>query len=306
MGVMYSAAFRNPASPGSDPPSLRRLVIRGAKGSRLDTSATTRCQVSDAELKEKGESACPAASRIGMGSARVKPMLLPLVDFRATLFNADHDQLELLTGDPPTPPTVVHGYIRDEIVDSPIPTCLNGGYAPQDCPTDQVALVSNTLSIPALTTGVGAARRHYMTNPPTCPPSRRWQTPVTFYYGDGVVETLVTEQPCQPAAVAGTARLAVSVPQRALRVALRTRSLRVAVRVIGATRATAVRAALRRVRRGGRAGRRILGRTSRPVTVAPKRNIRLRLRDSRLSRGRYEVAVRAPGFRRTLRRFSLR
>jgi len=303
-GFTYKASFRNPTNPGADPPPLRRLVIKGAEGSAIDTQVTTRCQVSDAKLRQEGEAACPPASRIGGGSAKVKASLLPTVSYRSVLFNADHDQLELLTGAPPAPNVVVHGYIKGDIIDSPIPTCINGGYVPKDCPTDQATLLSNTLSAPALTTGSGATRRAYFTTPPTCPSSGMWQTPVTFFYGDGVEETLVTEQPCVAPAKARPS-LSVRIAAPRARAARGLRALRVSVRVRGAPVARRVRAAVRRIGRNGKPGR-VRGRLRRPVTVRGKRVVALRLRRRGLSRGRYEVAVRAPGLRRTVRRFTVR
>jgi hypothetical protein len=79
---------------------------------------------------------------------------------------------------------------------SPIPTCLNGGYAPQDCPSDQVSLISNELSIPPFVSDSG---RSYFTTPRRCPKSGAWTSPVTFRFGDGVTETLITKQPCERA-----------------------------------------------------------------------------------------------------------
>lgn len=295
-GFTYSASFRDPASPGADPPPLRRLVITGAEGSQIDTGATERCAATDAQLKQEGEAACPDASRIGAGMARVKPILFPAVDYRATLFNADHDQLELLSGDPPAPPVVVHGFIRGDVVDSPIPTCINGGYVPEDCPDDQAALLSNTLTVPALVTGGEGSTRSYLTTPPVCPVDRAWRTPVDFHYGDGVVETLVTEQPCERPTIVVRPR----APKRR-----RARGLAVSVRVVGAPQVEGLRAALRRIRPGDRVSR-VLGRVRSPVTVDGRRVVSLRLRRPGLRPGRYEVAVRADGVDRVTRRFRAR
>src|SRR4051795_11224405 len=69
VGVTYTATFRNPSNPAGTPPSLRRLVLSAAPGAQVDTSVPARCTATDAELKQKGEAACPAASRIGYGRA---------------------------------------------------------------------------------------------------------------------------------------------------------------------------------------------------------------------------------------------
>lgn len=305
-GITYTASFRDPADPAADPPPLRRLVIGAPEGAELNTDAAPHCDADDATLKEQGESACPAESRIGTGSAVVKPMLLPAVQYRTTVFNAGHQQVELLSGDPPTPPVVVRGLVIDEMIDSPIPTCLNGGYVPADCPDDQVALSSNTLTVPPLSGGgMGSERRSYLTTPTTCPASGRWSSPVTFYYGDGVVETLVTEQPCERA-VKKRPRLSakVRVPGAG---AAHARRLRVVVGTGAKGRSVlGVNAVLRRLRTRGRVAPHVLGDTEGPSAVRGRRVLSLRLEKRGLKPGRYEVTVRGRDARAVTDRFSIR
>jgi hypothetical protein len=294
-GFLYRASFRNPENPSADPPPLRRLVIEAPTGAKLDTAVPSLCPASDQELKEKGDGACPSSSRIGSGTADIKPTLFPAISYTSAFFNDVNEQVELFTADPPSPPVVVHGFIRGNILDSPVPTCLNGGFAPRDCPSDQVSLLGNTVDIPIYTKGDGARRRSYFTTPRTCPASRRWRSPITFYYGDGAVERLVTEQPCvRP-------RLALSVRRGTARAARKARVLRLSVRVAGLERTVRVRAALRRVGSG-----RILGRARGGALVRETRSIAIRLRRRGLSPGRYEVAARARGTRRVVLRFKVR
>ena len=195
-GFEYRAVIRNPGNPSGEPPALRELIIGGPRGARIDTSAPAICSASDAELKEEGEGACPPGSLIGTGSAVVKPMLFPQLTYETVIFNADMQQVELLRANPPNPPAVVRAYFRGREAVSPIPTCLSGGYAPQDCPSDQVRLISNELSIPPF---VNDAGHSYFTTPKRCPKSGAWSSPVILRFGDGVTETLVTQQPCERA-----------------------------------------------------------------------------------------------------------
>ena len=195
-GFEYRAVIRDPSNPGGDPPALREIIIGGPRGARIDTSAPAQCSASDAELKERGEEACPPGSVIGTGSAVVKPILFPQLNYETVVFNADMQQVELLRANPPNPPAVVRAYFRGREAVSPIPTCLNGGYAPQDCPSDQVRLISNELSIPPF---VNEAGRSYFTTPKRCPKSGSWRSPVILRFGDGVTESLVTKQPCERA-----------------------------------------------------------------------------------------------------------
>src|SRR4051795_3371600 len=196
VGVTYTATFRNPSNPAGTPPSLRRLVLSAAPGAQVDTSVPARCTATDAELKQKGEAACPAASRIGHGTADVKPVGFPAIHYDTVVFNAENQQVELLKGrGPSAPAAVVRGYFRGRTFDSPIPTCLNGGSVPKDCPFDQVTLLRNTVVTPAYSRG----GRSYAPTPPSCPASGEWRVRGSFYFGDGAVETVTPTQPCTPA-----------------------------------------------------------------------------------------------------------
>lgn len=212
VGVTFSATYRSPSG-AFQPPAVRELLLRGPEGGQVDTAAPPRCAATDADLKSRGRAACPPGSVIGYGSARVKPLGLPEIAYRTTLFNAAGQQVELLEGDPPAPPSVVRGYFRaDGTLASPIPTCLNGGYVPNDCSFDQVSLLSNTLVVPRYTRG----GRSYFTTPPTCPSSRRWRSPSTFRFADAT-ETLTPTQACHPA------RTRIAVAPRRVRRLARTR-----------------------------------------------------------------------------------
>jgi hypothetical protein len=198
-GFSYSAEFRDPDDPNATPPPLRRLVITAPSGAWIDTSVPARCDATDEELKRDGASACPDDSVIGAGSALTKPILFPQLSYESVIFNAADQQVQLLTSDPPAPPTVVRGYFNGKGIESTIPTCLNGGAPPDDCPSDQASLIRNELTVAPYTIGEGRARRTYFVTPMLCPRSGLWESVVAFYYGDGVQETLTPTQPCVPA-----------------------------------------------------------------------------------------------------------
>src|SRR4051812_33977663 len=203
VGVTYTATFRNPSSPSGTPPPLRRLVLLAAPGARVDTSVPARCAATDAELKEKGEAACPAASRIGHGTADVKPVGFPAIHYDTVVFNAENQQVELLKGNGPSAPAaVVRGYFRGRTFDSPIPTCLTGGYVPKDCPFDQVTLLRNTVVTPAYSRGGGG----YATTPPPRPPSGGWRGRGSFFFRGGGLGRVTPRPPPPPPATEGRGR----------------------------------------------------------------------------------------------------
>ncbi len=273
-GFAYSASFRDPANPNGTPPPLRRLVITSPHGAVIDTSALPRCTATDAQLKQQGESACPANTRIGAGTADVKPVLFPAQHYTTTIFNGDRQQVELLRASPPTPSVVVRGYIRGDDLDSPLPTCISGGSPPDGCPSDQASLLRNQLVIPK--------RGGYFTTPSTCPSSRAWRSRVKLYYGDGVLETVTTTQPCEPAPT----RLSVR-PRRVRRLSRRRFRFRASVLLGGRWRPlgdATIRAGSRTLRsdRAGRASGRIRF----------KRSGRRRIRLGKAGYGRSSARVR--------------
>ena len=194
-GFNWHATFRNPANPHADPPALRRLVIEGPPGTKTDTSAIARCRASDTELRQKGESACPANTRYGYGKVTVRIFGVIESTLDSVVFNADHAQIELFkfmggSGG------FRRGVVRGRSIDAPVPTCLLGGQPPKDCPFDQVVVLSNELHTLAVGSGKGRHRRNLLTAPGSCPRSRWWKTHVTFDYADGSADRVVTKQRC--------------------------------------------------------------------------------------------------------------
>lgn len=194
-GLNWHATFRNPADPAADPPALRRIVIVGPPGLRSDTSVTSQCTATDAELRQRGEAACPADSNIGSGSATARLFGVATNTFDTTVFNAPSAQIELIKfmgrgGG------VRRGTIEGRTIDAQVPTCFGGGQPPEGCPSDQVTVLENRLEQRPLSVGKGAQRRNLLTTPPRCPRSGRWKTRVIFYFADGSVDKVVTKQPC--------------------------------------------------------------------------------------------------------------
>jgi hypothetical protein len=194
--LTYAATYHAANNPQGDPPSLRRLVIRADKGLRIDTTVRPECRATDAEFKNKGKAACAAASNIGSGFAKLKTLGLFTSRFDTTIFNAPRAQAEIVQSGGKTFGVARTFFRNDGTAEGPVPTCITGGNPPDGCPTDELALLSQSLTTPAISTGHGAHRRNYLTTPKTCPRTRVWRTPVTLHYADGTVETVVTRQPC--------------------------------------------------------------------------------------------------------------
>src|SRR3954447_19035717 len=61
--------WADPGEPNAKPQQVRKLTLAFPAGTRIDTSAFTRCKASDAQVKAKGPSACPRASRLATGNS---------------------------------------------------------------------------------------------------------------------------------------------------------------------------------------------------------------------------------------------
>jgi hypothetical protein len=196
-GFTYAATYRNPANPPADPPALRRLVISLPPGTHIDTSVPAQCNASDFQLRVMGDAACPPGSRVGSGEATADVVGLGKMTFKTTLFNAANQQIELVeSGSMFGSYGVVRTYVHGTTLDGPVPTCLAGGNPPSGCPSDQVILLANHLTIVPVVVGAPRHQRSYGSTPPSCPASHTWQAPITFYYADGTVERVVVPVPC--------------------------------------------------------------------------------------------------------------
>jgi hypothetical protein len=194
-GVHVSVEFRNPSDPQANPPALRRAVTIYPAGSRIDTSVPARCSASDQELQQNGDSACPAASRIGTGTVTTAPLGTPPSTYDVSIFNTDGGQIQLVKSPIGSGgAAVARATIRNATVDVMVPTCLTGGQPPSGCPTDQTTLLKLAQTLPSYTSG--ASQRAYFTTPPDCPSSGSWQTTSILTYADGATDTVATNQPC--------------------------------------------------------------------------------------------------------------
>jgi hypothetical protein len=190
-GVTYRMRLRHPTDPSAPPPVLRRLVVGAPEGGVIDTSVPERCTASDDELRLRGDGICPPGSIVGTGTAEILVEGFGRQRFETTAFNERDQQVETVKQGGRVN-AVVRGFFTPEGLDALIPTCILGGQPPDGCPSDQSRLLENELVLPVY----NRDGRTYQRNPPTCPPSGRWRTPVILTFADGVVERVFPEQPC--------------------------------------------------------------------------------------------------------------
>jgi hypothetical protein len=202
-GVSFKAAFHAPGNRNGNPPYLVKMVFHPPRGLRYDTSVPAKCTASDAELDVRGKSACPAASRIGGGTAE-GIFYVPIED--TTVFdrykhsldvmNNTNEQILLVNAEGSG---VNRGRIRPDnsIVFTP-QTCFPQPPA-AGCADDYILQRKTATSIARYTRAVNGRTRSYVTTPPRCPASGYWRTTVQFSWRNGAVDTVTSKQPCRRA-----------------------------------------------------------------------------------------------------------
>src|SRR5438046_3013551 len=64
-GSTFTGTYHAAGHSQAAPPALHRVRLTMPPGSRFDTAVPARCEATDMQLELMGESACPAASKVG-------------------------------------------------------------------------------------------------------------------------------------------------------------------------------------------------------------------------------------------------
>jgi hypothetical protein len=200
-GVSFKGVYHAAGRKNGNPPYLTKMIFYPPKGLRYDTSVPAKCTASDVELDALGKSACPAASRIGGGTAE-GIFYYPIEDttvfdrYKHTLdvMNNTNEQILLVNAEGSG---VNRGRIRPDgsILFTP-QTCFPQPPA-GGCADDYILQLKASTSIARYTRAVNGRTRSYVTTPPRCPASGYWRTTVRFWWRGGAVDTVVSKQPCR-------------------------------------------------------------------------------------------------------------
>jgi hypothetical protein len=195
-GWTYTGTYYAADDVDGPPPYMRRMTFYHPPGMQFDTSVPGRCGASDAELALRGTAACPEDSHLGGGTVFIDFMQSGSRPTRADMFNNEGEQI--IVGQSPLVATIVRSRMSsDGSVDYESPTCWPT-YPGVPCAADDSLQTGSSISVPAYSTTVDGVLRSYLTTPPTCPASGHWETPIRFWWADGSIDTVVTEQPCTP------------------------------------------------------------------------------------------------------------
>jgi hypothetical protein len=191
-GSSFAGTYHAAGDPSGDPPQMRSMTFYNPPGFAFDPGVPARCTASDVQLALFGPSACPAASRIGSGTATAKVMG-NVSTVKVDNFNGGDEQIMVVES--PFVTSISRGKIGpDASVHFASPTCYPA-VPGTPCPVDNVLQLGSNVSGAAVTRTIDGVVRGYMTTPPTCPDAGYWETPIHFVF-DGSEETVVTRQNC--------------------------------------------------------------------------------------------------------------
>jgi hypothetical protein len=198
-GAAFSATYHAAGNPQGNPPYLKRMIFYPPPGLRYDTSVPARCSAPDAALQVAGPAACPAGSRIGGGTVE-GIFYYPIEDrtvfdhyhHTVDVMNAANQQIVLVKSEGYT---VVRGQVHpDSSIEFNPPTCFPA--PPTGCVDDYIRQLRASTILPVYKKKSGGHVRSYVTTPAKCPASGHWRSPIRIWWGNGKVDTVVTNQPC--------------------------------------------------------------------------------------------------------------
>lgn len=191
-GLVLGVDYMQPGDPDAKPPAVRRVTTTLAPGARYDTSVPARCKATDAELIALGEAACPAASKVGVGSLRFDTGVggpQRFVDVTVDFFNNTDELIFLNTEDASGARTVLRAPIRGRSIVSDVPP-LPG------TPPDGGALDTSNFEDFVIAQSDDSGPSGYIVTPARCPASGHWTNRVTFTYADGETQIVESRSPC--------------------------------------------------------------------------------------------------------------
>jgi hypothetical protein len=162
-GLGVHAFFRRADDPNAKPPPLRSAVIHAPSGLRFDTTAVEQCTASDEELRLLGSEACPAETRLTVGSfSAISGFGPPFDPFEGDdhVFNGPNQLIEVITfkGSSISP-------AFDRLTISGSTLTAHPPRAPGGPPDGEIAVRSLDFRIPVRTAGA----KSLITTPPHCP-----------------------------------------------------------------------------------------------------------------------------------------
>ena len=209
-GVSVHVLLHRENDPEAKPSPLRSAVIELPEGLRFDTSTLPECTASDAELRTLGPDACPAETKLTVGTFSAITGFGPPADpveAEDHVFNGHNQIIEVIAanGAPVSP-----GFDRLTIDGSRL--TAHPPVAPGGPPEGESSVRSLDFEVPVRT----ASGKSLITTPPSCPDGGQWVSNASFGFADGTSDTVASATPCKRAK-GGRPRIRLTVHPRTLR-----------------------------------------------------------------------------------------
>jgi hypothetical protein len=183
--------------------AARTVIVQFPPGTKINSKAVKQCVASPSDFQTKGKGACPAASKIGSGSAEAITGLgagIDPVGENVTAFNTKKGIYFLLTPAGTVGQTAVltakwsgagaasarSAAAGPKLTTVVPPFPLPGG-------AGEAALTKFDLTVKSH----GKGKKAYSTTPRTCPKSGKWKLSATFKYDGGQTIVVQDDSPCK-------------------------------------------------------------------------------------------------------------
>ena len=192
-GIAFKISFGDPDAPNGLPSGLKSFKIKLHKGSKIDARGATQCKVSDEALMSEGAGACPAASRIGTGTASATSAGGETVKVDAVIFNQRLGSRDAF----------LFVFLLNDAYVTAFDANVKGGTISSEgltgtIPGDLVVTQFNG-TIGKHSKGTGKRRHDLITTPSVCPPGgKKWTNTGTFVFQNDNKDTGSSTSACKP------------------------------------------------------------------------------------------------------------
>jgi hypothetical protein len=190
-GITFKIAFGDPDAASGVPSGLKNFKIKLHKGTKIDGGGAAQCTASNEELMKDGAKACPAATRIGSGTAAATSAAGQTVQVNAAIFN------ERVSGKN----AFLFVFLLNDAYVTSFDANVKGNTIASEglsgaLPGDFVVTEFNG-TIGKHSKGRGKRKHDLISTPPTCPKSKKWTNTATFVFQDGATDTGSSTSACK-------------------------------------------------------------------------------------------------------------
>jgi hypothetical protein len=192
-GISFKTAFGDPDAATGLPSGVKGFTIKLHKGTKIDPAGATQCKATAEDLMAKGPAACPAASRIGKGTATATPPTGGAgVTVDAVVFNekvSGRNAFLFMFVSNNAYVTAFDAFVKGNTMSaSGLDGAIPGG----------LIVTKFNGTIDKHSKGKGKKKHNLITTPAACPKSKKWTNKGTFTFTNGDKDTATSTSACKP------------------------------------------------------------------------------------------------------------